>query len=1337
MVEDVSRVKENRLLEADEETDKSLSDELYSRRKNSNPRKIKREDTDLFKQSANETVQPVNPEEEVSCLLCGHLFDKRDDLRKHILSSHGIDPAEVGYPDMEMDELSIQREQMDESEMAESMLESETVFCCEVCIREFNDRASLWLHMLYSHREEASTACGICLRVCSDNVSLLEHIDSCHPRDSMAPDKRRYSCQICARQHDSRKKLLTHVKIHNLKDADGRLLDPESMVVLNSDYYGPEASIGNEGIMDDEYSFSCEICYKSFPSELKLVKHKRNAHKDSEAMHSLNSSATYKLYFTCEVCGLSHSTRTERWRHVYSCHFDDPSLVCDLEFCGKVFPTKSLRQEHVISHHELQGDTPNTCEICGKLWATRLNYWKHMMGVHSDCLPFICGVCLKVFCTIGDLAAHVKTKHYPLDNSLEFCCDICGRPYSKKSKMSRHRKIHDLSTSEGGLAEGLFDVKEEPEGSNEASLKCDDCPTEEFLDLEELSEHRRSAHNLVPCDLCPKFYGRTSHLWKHVYKIHKTHPDITCSICTKTSASRAHLAKHYAKNHRSQSSNEDNNYVTLQDVVNSSGEAHNCSKCNKVFRKDHLMKQHFKHCKGPKEPGDARGMSPIVNGSFSCEKCSRIFDTQSLLRKHVRSVHIMYSCELCEASKDSKTELFDHITADHANHPELTCDVESCHKMLRNKKDCSKHKRDHKQGYPPPTCDFCGELVTNRIKLRKHLRSNHIEKTKYMCSLCMVSHLSFIELQEHIKENHPSSIGKPTTCQICARKCPTKYKLETHLKIHGNEFFNCLTCYHVFTKEEEFNKHCAIHPPKKQSLSKVSDTVKDDSDEGSENEEATKRKISPDSSHGEAKIMRLTHNCVCCKSSFVTKAELFKHQTEEHINLKCDICSSFQESEDSLVSHKNLCRPREGRIKRKPAALSTALLDKSIERALRYDSDDELNTFTNQSSVNSFDENSSSSKEMWGSLRKSGTRKVYENDNSFSPCEHCDKTWPAKRVLWQHLIRSHKTEAATTCGVCLKYCSSYHKLDMHLVEVHPRNFEEEDSNATCRVCGRYHNAKSKLQLHAAIHEGDEDRAVILHYACTICKEKFQSRGFLAKHKAEEHNIKTEEISGSLEEHKIGNSNDVFVSSDDDTQFEGFPVDDEDSISNLEPLNKLKAESVFQSSEFLDKTPSESPMESTDVACDDILEESCDVNNETESSSDSDSEDEDPAHSSDTSSEKASKCRDNLENVAELIEEENNESYQYSLDADVEDENTHDSNVNKTENISTCSVGDSVTNNKVISTVKPFHPDISGFSQCSRQSVSLEEHSLQIPYSNEANGYITQNIADTEMKNLVT
>lgn len=48
---------------------------------------------------------------------------------------------------------------------------------------------------------------------------------------------------------------------------------------------------------------------------------------------------------------------------------------------------------------------------------------------------------LQVFCYLSDLVHHVRETHYPLSGG-EHCCDICGRPYSKLSKMSRHRKIH-------------------------------------------------------------------------------------------------------------------------------------------------------------------------------------------------------------------------------------------------------------------------------------------------------------------------------------------------------------------------------------------------------------------------------------------------------------------------------------------------------------------------------------------------------------------------------------------------------------------------------------------------------------------------------------------------------------------------------------------------------------------------------------------------------------------------------------------------------------------------------------------------------------------------------
>ncbi|KAG8336651.1 hypothetical protein J6590_041020 [Homalodisca vitripennis] len=1316
-------------IQVDLEKPNSSEELSNSRRKSSNPRKIQREesvDTEQSNHSVKEEDDSPEEESPISCLLCGRLFENRNDLRKHILMGHGIDPAEVGYPDMEMDELSIKKEQMDESEMAESMLEAETVFCCEVCIREFNDRASLWLHMLYSHREEAATACGICLRVCSDNVSLLEHVDSCHPRESMVTDKRRYSCQICARQHDSRKKLLAHVKIHNLRDADGRSLDPESMVVLNSDFYGSEIPPSNEVVMDDEFSMSCEICYKSFPTEIKLIKHKRNAHKESEAMHSLNSSATYKLYFPCEVCGLSHSTRTERWRHVFSNHADESSLVCERKDCGKVFPTQALKQEHETSHHELQGDSPNTCEICGKLWATRMNYWKHMMGVHSDCLPFICGVCLKIFCNVGDLASHVKDKHYPLDSTEEFCCDICGRPYTKKSKMSRHRKIHNLPVSEGGLEDGVFDFQSEVgERSDEPGvLKCHECPTEEFIDLEELSEHRRSAHNLVPCDLCPKYYGRTSHLWKHVYKIHKSHPDITCNICLKTSASKAHLAKHYGKHHRGHTLTEENNFVTLQDVVSSTGgDEHNCSKCNKAFRKDHLMKQHLKHCTGPKVPAVSKGLSPAINGSFPCEKCSKIFETQSLMRKHLRSSHIMYHCEICEVAKDSKTELFDHIRTEHSNHPDLTCDVESCQKMLRIKKDALKHKREHRQGYPPPTCEFCGELLPNRIKLRKHLKAHHMEKVKYMCALCTVSHLSLEDLQNHIKEIHPSSVGKPNTCAICARKCPTKYKLESHLKTHGSEFLHCLTCFQVFTEEQAYNQHCEIHPPKKQNSSKQ-EVVKDSDAESDNEETGTKRKGSPCNENG-TKQVRLTHICVCCKSSFATTNELYRHQLEDHSGLKCETCNSFHESEEALISHKVTCKPCEGRTKRRTNPLITSLFDKSVERALRFESDDEMGG-TNLSSLNSLDENSSSSKELWGSPSKTHvttTRKVYENDESYSPCEFCEKSWPNKRGLWQHMVRSHREEAATTCGVCLKGCGSYHELDMHLVDIHPRNFDEEDSNSTCRVCGRYHNARAKLLQHSGIHTGEENRATTLQYTCRVCNMTFNSRGFLTKHARQEHNIIPEETppgDDSLNQQPMGDS---ICSDDDDSQFEGFPVENSDSNDDEPSPKKFETESNSNIEDNSSKVSPASVMNSTEIEVDDN-DKSCEVvisnTNNVEL----------PSSLVDTSNQN-SVSRDSFEGVEEFFSQE--KTKQSSSDSEIEQEESVNSvsDVNKHESLSRFSE-DSLSHSSVVNNVKSFQA-VSGLNQCSRQSSVLID---ELSYTNDTR-YISQNMTDTEMDNFVT
>lgn len=90
----------------------------------------------------------------------------------------------------------------------------------------------------------------------------------------------RYSCTICGRQHDSRKKLIAHVSIHNVDPN----YDPATFVQLNSNYYGENIN-GNEtaeqmlDYEEDSDKVDCYICYKSFPNEDHLIRHQRNAHR--------------------------------------------------------------------------------------------------------------------------------------------------------------------------------------------------------------------------------------------------------------------------------------------------------------------------------------------------------------------------------------------------------------------------------------------------------------------------------------------------------------------------------------------------------------------------------------------------------------------------------------------------------------------------------------------------------------------------------------------------------------------------------------------------------------------------------------------------------------------------------------------------------------------------------------------------------------------------------------------------------------------------------------------------------------------------------------------------
>ncbi|OAD58141.1 Zinc finger protein Xfin [Eufriesea mexicana] len=1088
------------------------------------------------------------------CILCKKDFALKSSLSRHIQMLHGVDPCSIVESDkclkkivsqnwnesMDLDlyegktssefplspETNAENEEDHESGQ-ENLIEIETVFVCEICTRDFNDRASLWLHIRATHKEFAAFACGVCLKICADNTQLLNHVNMYHGGSKLLlSEQRRYSCTICGRQHDSRKKLIAHVSIHNVDPN----YDPATFVQLNSNYYGENIN-GNETaeqILDyeeDGDKVDCYICYKSFPNEDHLIRHQRNAHRSEQLVSTdpLNPSnlngggnrAQYHLFFVCELCGSSHPSKWERWLHVSSSHSNESAIKCDREDCGKIFATKSLRNEH-IQHHAIQGSSPNTCEICGKLWGSRVDYWKHVMGVHSDTVPLICGVCLKVFPNVLQLSTHVRSKHWPLTNG-DFSCDICGRPYSNKSKMSRHRKIHGFEES---CDNGAENSENKVDGRmRETELSCELCADLKFTSLEKLCNHRRIVHGLFPCDLCNKCYGRTSHLWKHVNRVHKGHEDVTCPYCLKTSASKDHLAAHISKIHRyepdSRKDGKDNRQFKTEEVS-----LHYCEKCNKGFHKRYLLRRHMKGCQNyRKDPGALL---------TRCRACERIFKDRASLQKHIENHHSTYTCHLCNETITSKLGIMTHNRVKHMDHPDLTCNFGSCRKLFRTKEDLEAHRKDHRYHTTPNVCDFCGDTVENKLKLKMHVLSLHRNEIGVSCGVCLIPMKDPKELKNHVEEVHSSVLSRPNTCQVCGKQYASKWKAFDHTKkCHGKVFRTCKQCLAVFTEDSAIRDHYeTVHNISKDQLAAFEHRL----DIGSKNEdfeiESTDIIVKEepedleydvdmcDEDSSDSKRRRSltdTFDCEMCPEMFVNSDALSKHYRNMHntdpermfkrlkqdeqrrmrgkMNFFCKNCRKQFCTKTLYWNHIATCRRNIMRKEEELLPLRNDILSNQEELMKNNNQikKEEPTSNLNIPDFNLFEDInlqlsgqrplpnlmplSQRTKSSMKCSRKD-SRKVYdESTNTECACEVCGKQWPAKKHLWQHLIRFHRAEAAVTCGVCLKLCKDYDDLAEHLKAAHEAILSTEGNNFTCKTCGRYHNARSKLLLHTSIHIG--------------------------------------------------------------------------------------------------------------------------------------------------------------------------------------------------------------------------------------------------------------------------
>ncbi|KAF5294314.1 hypothetical protein FQR65_LT10767 [Abscondita terminalis] len=759
---------------------------------------------------------------------------------------------------------------------------------------------------------------------------------------------------------------------------------------------------------------------------------------------------------------------------------------------------------------------------------------------HARHASLMCGLCMQASNSFTNLTAHLdacKPQHTIVS---KYVCKICSYHDDNSKAIENHVAVHDFVLDFCKRQSKMFDpsdyieVNKNSENANK-SLTCTECNQGGFATFKEFSTHRRGEHQIFHCDLCNKFYGRNSHLWKHVNRLHKGHPSITCQLCYKTSASKYHLSQHFNKIHSAKPSkgatSEDSDFMNqkfqgfdFQSVrqsfmrqemldANSDDELESkieikdepvpdndcsdfemypnehetvtkpsppkeidstsdlytniitnytppqnegefkCPKCFKGFHKKTLLKKHKKNCR-------PRLQKDLLT---RCKTCSRIFKDRQSLTKHLINYHSEYACEICGQKVQSKCEIVSHIRFSHPN-CHLFC---HCGNILRSKLDLAEHKKDHRNSF---VCQFCADMLPTKIKLKMHILSLHRKILSLSCGICLKLFETQHILRDHVCLVHKDQLMPLTSCTVCGKNYGSKWKTYDHLnKSHGRIFKACKSCLEVFDTEPELQKHFEIAhsgqtkivapkppPSAEENGDKISSS--EASDDSFLPDQCEDEDIPPDLSSVENRITLLEKRLTGGKKPA---------DGADSTPIANSILSTLAKAKlNSVPKPPTDVVKKEKKIQRKEIAEVSDL----------------------ESSLQNTSQNSSK-------------RTVYVNSNDPSFCEICLKTWPAKKHLWQHYIRRHKTVAATVCGICLKTNDSYKTLQTHLWENHPKLLHGQGfgSNFICRICGRYHNASSKLRLHMAIHE-NFDWSILdgidAQKDAPSCKKESTSNGYL-------------------------------------------------------------------------------------------------------------------------------------------------------------------------------------------------------------------------------------------------
>lgn len=407
---------------------------------------------------------------------------------------------------------------------------------CILCRRQFNSKPELQEHIKDEHSEKKNLLrCAQCKEDFKTVKSRNNHNNTVHSK---------HVCPHCQEPQTTKRSLTLHIRNEHA---------PPVVKDENDD--------DDEAVVNTSFSYTCDICAKSFATMQQIVDHMKVHEKKQDTKKKSKVTADAKCEWSkCIICLKEFSTQTELTDHIVQVHnkkkkprvvkakvikteVDILHLPCPL--CDKTFHSSSDYIEHVKEHEESDKNKK----------AKRANKSKRIIKGSLKKHGTYCLNCDKNFKTSDKLDKHYKDVH----QHDKFLCASCGKGFSTKYTLKYHveaehegkrfkctyKKCKETFKRRDTLASHLLDHK------GESKYVCTECG-QGFFNQQHFQGHvnKHTGNKPYKCPKCDKGFYYKQDVPKHldICGIDKLEYKCTIGDC-KGNPEREYATKTYLQNH--------------------------------------------------------------------------------------------------------------------------------------------------------------------------------------------------------------------------------------------------------------------------------------------------------------------------------------------------------------------------------------------------------------------------------------------------------------------------------------------------------------------------------------------------------------------------------------------------------------------------------------------------------------------------------------------------------------------------------------------------------------------------------------------------------------------